>query len=189
MFIVTKSDKKYAFVSRVFQEVKKIKPPCRIILSARSSLLMNILVKGIWSHIHIVRIILKFLNFVLTYSIFNKLTVFERFHSEVIIGLNAVCRACEACKSQLIERFSHKICNRSDYSEYYRSQSLNSDILYLGPKDSSHCVHQQLLLLANHLPVHQLHVGVLVIQQLHQILFQPEPGPNPETCAVDVQLG
>ena len=29
----------------------------------------------------------------------------------------------------------------------------------LCPKDSSHCVHQQLLLLANHLPVHQLHVG------------------------------
>ena len=81
------------------------------------------------------------------------------------------------------------VCKRSDNSEYSRSQSLNSDILFLGPKDSSHCVHQQLLLLANHLPVHQLHVCVLVIQQLHQILFQPEPGPNPETCAVDVQLG
>ena len=32
-------------------------------------------------------------------------------------------------------------------------------LLYLGPEDSSHRVHQQLLLLANHLPVHQLHVG------------------------------
>ena len=59
----------------------------------------------------------------------------------------------------LKSQFKKNICNRSDNSEYCRSQSLNSDILYLDPKDSSHCVHQQLLLLANHLPVHQLHVG------------------------------
>ena len=64
--------------------------------------------------------------------------------------------------------FTLFICNRSDYSEYCRSLSLNSDILYLGHKDSSHCVHQQLLLLANHIPVHQLFVGALVIQQIHQ---------------------
>ena len=130
-----------------------------------------------------------------------------------------MCRGCEACKCQLIERLSHNICNRSDYSEYseyYRSQSLNRDILYLGPKDSSHYVHQQLLLLANHLPVHQLHVGAqdkddliffsevhkhddlmvvggwhrsLVIQELRKLLFQPEPSPDPETCAIDSVLG
>ena len=71
-----------------------------------------------------------------------------------------------ACQSQ----FKKNICNRSDNSEYCRSQSLNSVLLFLGPKDLLHYVHQQLLLLANHIPVQQLHVCVLVIQQLHQIL-------------------
>ena len=66
----------------------------------------------------------------------------------------------------------------------FKPQSLTPSIclepaLYLGPRDSS-CVHQQLLLLANHLTVHQLYVCAqdkdvggwhrsLVIQQLNQL--------------------
>ena len=33
--------------------------------------------------------------------------------------------------------------------------AIRNHILYLGPRYSSHCVHQKLLLLANHLTVHQ----------------------------------
>ena len=58
--------------------------------------------------------------------------------------------------------------------------AIHNHILYLGPRDASHCVHQQPLLLANHLTVHQLYVGAqdkdvggwhrsMVIQQLHQL--------------------
>ena len=53
---------------------------------------------------------------------------------------------------------------------------IHNHILYLGPRESSHCVYQQLLLIANHLTVHQLYVGAQDkdfggwhIQQLHQL--------------------
>ena len=78
-------------------------------------------------------------------------------------------------------------------------------VFHLGSEDSSHCAHNQLLLLGDHLFVHQLHVcakeegslslppapGVhqheqlcvaqswcrsLVTQQLFQLLPEPEPG-------------
>ena len=37
--------------------------------------------------------------------------------------------------------------------------AIHNHILYLCPRDSSHCAHQKLLLIANHLTVHQLYVG------------------------------
>ena len=78
--------------------------------------------------------------------------------------------------------------------------AIHNHILYLGPRDSSHCVHQQLILLGNHLTVrvHQLYVCVQDKDVgaktgpwsfNSSINFQPEPGPYPETCAVDVLLG